>query len=105
LLRRLDRGRQDRDEFVCLACQRVDVATHDKLCVLNQPQPVLRLAHLLVRDTDLVNEVGATLCTARFLVVRSTARRCPYQLPEDVLRGRPLRKRLAQPNHLRRKPT
>ena len=86
--------------------KRAAVPTIDaQLCILDEPQPVQRLAHLLVRDTDLVDEVGATLGTARFLVVRSTAGRRPHQLPQDVFRRRALRERLAQPNHSSREPT
>jgi hypothetical protein len=105
LLRRLDRRCQNRNQFVGLAYQDVDLGIHDKLCILDEPQPVESLPHLLVRHTDLVNEVCATLGTARFLVVRSAASRRPHQLSEDVLRSRPLRKPLAQPNDLRGEPT
>jgi hypothetical protein len=95
LLCGLDRGRQDRDQFVGLAGQGIDIGIHHKLGVLDKLQPVERFAHLLVRDTHFVNEIGATFRTARLLVVRSTTGRRPHQLPEDVLRSWSLRKRLA----------
>jgi hypothetical protein len=67
---RLDRCRQDRDQFVGFSHQgRELLAADDNFSVLDESQPVQRLAHLLVRHTDLVNEIGAALGAACFLVV------------------------------------
>jgi len=104
LLRGLDRAGEDRHQLVGFTHQGVELRVHDEICLLDAPQPVERLTHLLIGNADLVNEIGAALCATRFFVVRSTARRRPHQLPKDVLRGWALRQRLAQPNYLHGEP-
>jgi len=97
LPRRLDRACQNSDQLIGLPDERFEVIADEQRCVLGQPQPVQRFAHLLVGYADLVNEVDAALCTPRFFVVCSATCRRSYELPGYVLR-RDIVSMAAKPN-------
>ena len=52
---------------------------------MNEPEPEDGLAHLLRRDSNLVDEVGTTLCGATLLVIRASRRAGADELRGEVL--------------------
>jgi hypothetical protein len=98
LLRRSDRTRQDRDQLISLSNERVQLSVDNERGLLRELQPVQRLAHLLVGDSELVNEIRAALGAASFLVVRSAAGCRSHELPCDVLGGYIVGKPPTQPD-------
>jgi hypothetical protein len=85
LLGRLDRARQDRDEFISFSNECIQLAIDNECGLLRELQPVQRLANLLVGDSELMDEIRPALGPAGFLVIRPAASRRPHELSRDVL--------------------
>ena len=66
--RRARRGNENGDQLVGLACYRMN-CVGQQAQLLDQLEPVERLAQLLGGNGHLVDEIGATLCVTRFVVV------------------------------------
>ena len=75
---------KDGDEFVGFALNARRGAEHAQL--VQEPEPIKRLAQLLGSKADLVHEVCAALGVTRFLVVGAGGRRCADHLKRDVPR-------------------